>query len=45
MVSMVSITVHVFIVFPLLIYSIGVCGSVVVEPLCYKPEGQGFETR
>jgi hypothetical protein len=24
---------------------IGVRGSVVVEALCYKPEGRGFDTR
>jgi hypothetical protein len=24
---------------------IGVCGSVVVKALCYKPEGRGFDTR
>jgi hypothetical protein len=24
--------------------TLGMCGSVVVEALCYKPEGHGFET-
>jgi hypothetical protein len=23
----------------------GACGSIAVEALCYKPEGQGFKTR
>jgi hypothetical protein len=23
---------------------IGACGSIVIEALCYKPEGCGFET-
>jgi hypothetical protein len=26
-------------------FSVGALGSVVVEALCYKPEGPGFETR
>jgi hypothetical protein len=26
-------------------YTIGARGSVVVEALCYKPEGHGFETQ
>jgi hypothetical protein len=27
------------------IFIMGVCGSVVVKALCYKPEGRGFDTR
>jgi hypothetical protein len=26
-------------------YNEGVCGSIVVKALCYKPDGRGFDTR
>jgi hypothetical protein len=29
----------------MLVYVVGACGSVVVEALCYKPEGRKFKTR
>jgi hypothetical protein len=27
------------------LFTVGARGSVVVEALCYKPEGRGFQTR